>query len=208
MGYDWGPSLMSELRKRWIVLRHPHATINFEEPVRLGPRVSVQMPGAGTLVVGPNVEIRSDCLIEINGRGRVVIGEGSILNVGAILGCTTSLELGKRCIVGPHAYVSDGSHSYAGDMSKPFMERGYDYASVRLGDDVAVATKCTVTASMGDKALAAANSVVRTPVPTLYGVGGVPAGLLVYLGPEETEPEETKRKRLAYKAARARAALS
>jgi len=204
VGYGWGANLMSELRKRWILLRHPHATIRFEGPVRLGRRARVQIPGHGTLIVGPNVEIRSDCLIEIEGRGRVAIGEGTILNVGAILGCSTSLELGRRCIIGPHAYISDGSHSYAGDMSKPFMERGYDYAVVQLGDDAAVATKCTVTASVGEKSMVAANSVVRTPIPPLYGTGGVPARLIMYLGPEETEPEEGKRQRLAYEASRVR----
>lgn len=199
---------MSELRKGWILLRHPHATIRFEGPVRLGRRARVQIPDYGTLIVGPNVEIRSDCLIEITARGRIVIGEGSILNVGVILGCTTSLELGKRCVLGPHTYVSDGSYAYMSDMSKPLMERGYNFTPVRLGDDVAVATKCTVIASMGDRALAAANSMVRTDVPPLYLVGGVPAGLLVYLGPDGTEPEETKRERLEYKAARTAVAAS
>ncbi len=201
-GYGWGPNLMSELRKRWIVLRHPQATIRFEGPVRLGRRARVQMPGAGTLIVGPHVEIRSDCLIDVSGRGRIVIGEGCLLNVGVILASTTSLELGKRCIIGPHCYISDGTHSYAGDMSKPFMERGYDYAAVRLGDDVGVGTKCTVIASMGDKSMVGANSLVRTPIPPFYGTGGVPARLIRYLGPPETEPEDGKRERLAYEAER------
>lgn len=201
-GYGFGPDLMSELRKRWIVLRHPQATIRFEGPVRIGRRARVNMPGAGTLIVGPNVEIRPDCLIDVSGRGRIVIGEGCLLNVGTILASTTSLELSKRCIIGPHCYISDGTHSYAGDMSKPFMDRGYEYAAVRLGEDVGVGTKCTVIASMGDKSMVGANSLVRTPIPPFYGTGGVPARLIRYLGPPETEPEESKRERLAYQAER------
>ena len=34
IGYGWGPRIMSELRKRWILLSHPHANIVFEGPVQ------------------------------------------------------------------------------------------------------------------------------------------------------------------------------
>ena len=43
--YGWGPRLMSELRKRWIVWSHPHANIVFEGPVHIGPGFSLYIPG-------------------------------------------------------------------------------------------------------------------------------------------------------------------
>lgn len=53
IGYFWGPKLMSWLRKRWLLFRHPHAEIVFQGPVYLGPGFSLHVPGKGRFIVGP-----------------------------------------------------------------------------------------------------------------------------------------------------------
>ena len=50
LGYREGPRLMSALRKRWVLLRHPHAEIRFGRGVYLGPRFSLHMPGEGAFI--------------------------------------------------------------------------------------------------------------------------------------------------------------
>lgn len=203
IGYEIGPRLMSELRKRWVVLRHPGSTISFHPTSHLGPGFSLHMPRGGTFIVGPNVEIRRNFRAELGRRdASIVIGEGSVIGYDVIFGCTTSIELGKRVILGPQIYLSDGSHDYSADIKKAFLDRGYKFESVRLGDDSAVATHCTVTASMGERSMASANSLVRKAVPPFYAAAGVPARLARYFGPEDQEPEEGKRERLAWEADR------
>lgn len=202
LGYKHGPRLMSELRKRWVVLRHPGATIRFHPTSHIGPGFELHLPAGGTFIVGPNVEIRRNFRAELSRGAQIVIGEGAVIGYDVILGCSTSIELGKRVIIGPQVYLSDGSHDYSADIKKAFLERGYNFDAVKLGDDSAVATHCTVTASMGERAMASANSLVRKPVPPYYAVGGVPARLARYFGPEDEEPEEGRRERLAWEADR------
>lgn len=202
LGYRWGPRVMSELRKRWVILRHPGSEIRFEGQVRIGPGFNLHMPRGGTFIVGRNVEFRRNFLAEIGAAGRITIGEGAILGYDAILGCSTAIEIGKRCILGPGVYLSDGTHDYSADIKKAFLDRGYNFEVVRLGDDSAVAAKCTVTASIGERSMIAANSVVRKPVPPFYAAGGVPARLGRYFGPEDAEPEEGRRERLAWESER------
>src|SRR4051812_8064122 len=72
------PRLAWALRRRWLLLRHPHATVRFEGPCYLGPGFSLHIPDAGTFVVGPGVEFRRGFRAEISGEGRVTIGAGSV----------------------------------------------------------------------------------------------------------------------------------
>lgn len=202
-GYETGPRFMSEIRKRWVVLRHPGSTIRFHPTSHLGPGFSVHMRRGGTLIVGRDVEIRRNFRAELGRHdARIVIGEGSVIGYDVIFGCSTSIELGERVIIGPQVYLSDGSHDYSADIKKVFLDRGYRFEAVRLGDDSAVATHCTVTASIGERSMVSANSLVRKAIPPYYAVGGVPARLARYFGPEGDEPEEGRRERLAWESDR------
>lgn len=203
LGYETGPRAMSEARKRWVALRHPGSTIRFHPSARVGPGFSVEIRPGGTLIVGPDVEIRRNFRAELTRRdARIVIGKGSVIGHNVIFGCSTSIELGERVIIGPQVYLSDGSHDYSADIKKAFLDRGYRFQPVRLGDDSAVATHCTVTASIGERSMVSANSLVRKPVPPYYALGGVPARLARYFGPEGEEPEDGRRERLAWEADR------
>src|SRR5437588_1956180 len=92
IGYRRGPRLMSELRKSWVLFRHPHATIQFGRDVYLGPRFSLHMPLGGTLIVGDGVEFRRDFRAEFgNGPARIEIGAGSYLTYGVPIACSTTI---------------------------------------------------------------------------------------------------------------------
>src|SRR5689334_19681673 len=78
IGYFWGPRLMSWLRKRWVLLRHPHADIRFGKHVYLGPRFSLHMPDGGTFITGDIVEFRRGFRAEVGPEGVVSVGTGSV----------------------------------------------------------------------------------------------------------------------------------
>ena len=187
-GYYRGPLFMSALRRRWILLRNPHADIRFEGPVYLGPRFSLHMPHGGTFVVGPHVEFRRGFRAEIGPNGRVVIGAGSYLTYDVIITCDTSIEIGERCGLAQNTYVADGNHRFR-DLDVPFLAQGYDYRRIRIEDDVQIHSKCTIVNSIGRRSVIGANAVVAREVPPYCLAAGVPARVIDYFGPPDQRPE-------------------
>jgi acetyltransferase-like isoleucine patch superfamily enzyme len=188
-GYYRGPRLMSWLRKRWVLLRNPHADIRFEGPVYLGPGFSLHMPHGGTFVVGSGVEFRRGFRAEIGPQATVTIGAGSYLTYDVIIACSTTIEIGERCGVGQNTFVADGNHRYR-DLDKPFLAQGYDYRPVRIEDDVQIHSKCTIVNSIGTRSVIGANAVVSRPIPPYCMAAGVPARAIEYFGPPGEEPAQ------------------
>jgi acetyltransferase-like isoleucine patch superfamily enzyme len=182
IGYVRGPWLASWLRRRWLLLSHPHAHIEFRGPVYLGPGFSVFIPDAGTLIVGPGVEFRRGFRAEIHGDGRLVVGAGCVFTYDVLVQCTTSIEIGERCMFGQASMLVDGNHRFR-DLTKPMLAQGYDFRPIRIGDDATITTKCTVIADIGERAFIGANSVVTSPVPPFTVAAGVPARVIEEFGP-------------------------
>lgn len=180
---------MSKLRKWWVILRNPQATIQFEEPVYLGPGFSLHMPSGGTFIAGPAVEFRLRFRAELGPNARVTIGEGSHLTQDVVISCDTSIEIGKRCALAQGTFVVDGNHRYR-DPGLPFLAQGYDYRAIKIEDDVLVHAKCTIVNSIGKKSVIGANAVVIRPVPAYCLAAGVPAKVIDYFGPSGGEPSE------------------
>lgn len=191
LGYDLGPRAMSALRKRWVLLRNPHATIRFEGPVYLGPGFSLHIPDSGTFVVGPGVEFRRGFRAEVSGEGRLTIGAGSVFTYYVLVQCSTSIEIGERCMFGQSTIVVDGNHRFR-DLDRPMLAQGYDFSPIRIADDATVTTKCTIIADLGERCFVGANSVVTRPVPPFTVVAGVPARVVDYFGPPGGEPAELR----------------
>jgi acetyltransferase-like isoleucine patch superfamily enzyme len=184
IGYFHGPRMMSWLRRRWVLLRHPHADIRFTGPVYLGPGFSLHIPHGGSFIVGPGVEFRRGFRAEVE-HGRITIGEGSVFTYYVLMQCSTSIEVGKRCMFGQSTIIVDGNHRFR-DLDRPMLEQGYDFTPVRIGDDATVTTKCTIMADVGERAFIGANSVVTRPVPPFTVAVGAPAKPIEYFGPEPT----------------------
>lgn len=187
IGYGRGPLLMSALRKRWVVLRHPRARIEFAQHVHLGPGFSLHIPGSGTFIAGRGTEFRSGFRAEVGDNGRIVLGAGCVCTYNVLMQCSTSIEIGDRCMFGQSTIVVDGQHRFR-DLDAPMLNQGYDYCPLRIGDDATITSKATVMADIGERAVVAANAVVTKPVPAFTVAGGVPARLLEYFGPPGGEP--------------------
>jgi acetyltransferase-like isoleucine patch superfamily enzyme len=187
IGYVHGPRLMSALRQRWVLLRHPHADIRFGRNVYLGPRFSLDIPGAGSFIVGDDVEFRRDFRAEISGAGTIRIGSGSHFTYSVVIQCSTLIEIGERAMFGQSTLVLDGQHRFR-DLARPMLEQGYDFHEVHIGDDATITTKCTIMADIGTRAFVGANSVVTRPVPAYTVAVGAPARPVDYFGPPGGEP--------------------
>jgi acetyltransferase-like isoleucine patch superfamily enzyme len=180
---------MSWLRKRWVLFRNPHAHIEFQGPVYLGPGFSLHMPHGGTFIVGPGVEFRRGFRAEIGPEGRIVIGPGCYFTHDPILSCNTSIEIGARCGIAQAVFIVDGSHRYR-DLDRPFLDQGYNYRPIKIEDDAQIHSKCTIINNLGKRAIVAANAVVTTPIPAYCVAAGVPARVIDYFGPPGQAPPE------------------
>ena len=144
-----GPFAMSWLRKRWVMFRNPHAHIEFQGPVYLGPRFSLDMPRGGTFIVGPGVEFRRGFRAEFVGPdSRIAIGGGSAFTYDVVIQCGGTIEIGAHCIFAHAATVVDGSHRFR-DLDRPMLGQGYDLRHIKIADHVAVMAKATVIAVSG-----------------------------------------------------------
>jgi len=188
LGYRRGPKVASWLRQRWVIFRHPRAEIRFGRDVYLGPRFSLFIPENGAFVVGDGVEFRRDFRAEVSGQGRISIGGGTRCTYSVLMQCTTSIEVGERCMFGQSTIVVDGQHRFR-DLGRPMLEQGYDFEPIRIEDDAVITTKCTIMADVGRRAFIGANSVVTKPVPPYTVAVGAPARPIEYFGPPGQEPE-------------------
>lgn len=189
IGYRFGPRALSEVRKRWVLLRHPHADIRFQGPVYLGPGFSLHIPAGGSFIVGPGVEFRRGFRAEVEGTGRISIGAGSVCTYYVLMQCSTSIDIGERCVFAQSAIVLDGQHRFR-DLHVPMLHQGYDFTPVEIEDDAFVAAKCTVMASLGKRVVVGANSVVTRSIPAYTVAVGAPARPINYFGPPGLEPED------------------
>lgn len=189
VGYRRGPQLMSWLRKRWVIARHPLADIRFGRDVYLGPRFSLFIPENGSFIVGDSVEFRRDFRAEISGQGRVTIGSSSHFTYSVVIQCTTSIDIGERCVFAQGAILLDGQHRFR-DLTRPMLEQGYDFKPIRIEDDALITSKCTIMADVGQRAVVGANSVVTKPIPAYTVAVGAPAVPIDYFGPPDEKPAE------------------
>ena len=193
-GYRRGPMIMSRMRQRWVILRHPQADIRFGRNVYLGPRFSLFIPEQGSFIVGNDVEFRRDFRAEVSGQGRVTIGSGSVFTYSVLVQCTTTIEIGERCMFGQTTILLDGQHRFR-DLTRPMLEQGYDWHPLRIEDDATITTKCTIMADVGTRAFVGANAVVTRPIPPYTVAVGAPARPIDYFGPPGGEPEELRDER-------------
>lgn len=190
--YEYGSRAATAWRKLLIEATHLHCRVEFQGPVRLGPGFHLDIADHGTLIVGPGVDFRRGFVCEIHGEGRVVIGAGTTFTSSTLIQCSTSIEIGQRCAFGQSVLIVDGYHRYLG-LDRHWLDQGYDFRPIHIGDGVGVSDKCTVQADIGDRSMIASQSVVNRPVPAFSVAAGAPARVIRYFGPEESRPAQLAR---------------
>jgi acetyltransferase-like isoleucine patch superfamily enzyme len=179
---------MTWLRRLMIRATHLHCHVEFQGPVRIGPGFHLDIAGAGTLIVGPGVDFRRGFVCEIIGDGRVEIGAGTTFSSNVLIQCSTSIEIGTRCTFGQSVLIVDGYHRYTG-LDTHWLDQGYDYVPITIGDGVGVSDKCTIQASIGERAMIASQSAVNRDIPPYCVAAGSPARVVRYFGPDDQRPE-------------------
>lgn len=179
--YRLGGRVASEWRKFSVRATHRHCRVEFRGPVRLGPGFTLDIPGPGTLIVGAGVDFRRGFVCEIAGDGRVEIGDGCVFTSNTLIQCTTSIEIGPGVAVGQSALFVDGRHRWW-DPEVPLLGQGYDFRPVSVGAGATIMGKCSILASIGERAVIGAHSLVTSDIPAYTLALGVPARPVEYFG--------------------------
>lgn len=175
------PMLASKARLAIARATHRHCTLRFDRPVYAGPGFYLDIPEGGTLIVGPGVQFRRNVMIEIHGEGRVTIGRNVIFTYGALIQCSTSIDIGDEVVIGWNSILVDGGHRFD-DPDRHLLEQGYDFRPLTLANRSIVMTGCTIINSIGEGAIVGANSVVVDEVPARTLVAGSPAKVIRHIG--------------------------
>jgi acetyltransferase-like isoleucine patch superfamily enzyme len=186
--YQLGGKLATQARKLIIQATHRHCRVEFQGPVRLGPGFALDIPDAGSFLVGPGVDFRRGFVAEISGGGRITIGGGTTFTSHALLQCTTSIDIGEGCAFGQSLMIADGDHRF-NDPDLHLNEQGYEFRPIVIGRAATIMTKVTIINSIGERAVIGANSVVTKPIPAYCLAVGAPARVVDYFGPPELRPE-------------------
>jgi acetyltransferase-like isoleucine patch superfamily enzyme len=162
-----------------VVLRHPHK-----------------------IVVGDNVAIDDNCLLDAKGstNAGIRIGNGVFIGRNTILSCKNGdIEIGDRANVGfncelfsasrvvvgrdtllaAYVYLIGGDHA-AGDPGVPITAQPRRSLGISIGDGawIGAGAKILDGITIGARAVIGAGAVVRLPVPAGATAVGVPARLV------------------------------
>jgi acetyltransferase-like isoleucine patch superfamily enzyme len=187
--YVYGERAASAARRLATLATNAHADVRIARPVHIGPGFRLFMPQGGTFIVHPGCDFRRDFVCEISGGGHVEIGPGTTFTSSTLIQITTSLTIGRRAVFGQSAMIVDGNHRWR-DPDVHLLDQGYDFTPIEIGDGAVVMSKCTIFASLGERALVGAHSLVSRPVPAFCLAAGAPARVREYYGRPENRPPD------------------
>lgn len=168
------------LRRYWRLVRLRRSrNVLLEGLVFLGRDVQLYArPGHGRIVLGRWVHIGDGTKLRAH-DGTLRIGDKVVFGSDTRVNCQLDIEIGATTLVADWVYIADFDHRFE-DLDRPIKDQGIAKAPVRIGPDVWLGTKCTVTrgVSIGRGSVVAAHAVVTRDVPPYQVVAGVPARVL------------------------------
>ncbi len=128
--------------------------------------------------IGPYVEIRH--------WEHLRLGSNVSLHRGCYIDAIGGISIGNDVSVAHGSSILSANHQW-GDFSVPIRDNPIQLAEIRISDDVWIGCGCRILAgvSIRSRAVVAAGAVVIGDVASGTLVGGVPAGLLKKIGPDE-----------------------
>ena len=120
---------------------------------------------AWPLVIDANVWIRQP--------HNFAAGPGVVISRGAVLNCSTRLQLGAGCLIGYYSFLGTASHRVP-DAGEQIRDSGHDHAPIVLGNDSWVGAHACVLAgvALGHGAVVGAGTVVTKDI----GAGDIVVG--------------------------------
>lgn len=153
-------------------LRHPR--------VVFGPRCDVRS-GAHFLVArDATVQFGTGCVLDhgftLESTGRLEVGDRTVFGHHCTVAADRSVVIGRHCLIGELVSIRDHDHAFDA-TGEAILDQGRATAPVRIGDDVWIGAKATITrgVTIGSGAVVGAHAVVTGDLPAGCVAVGVPA---------------------------------
>lgn len=183
----WGGVRMTHYAVRSMLLRHyfqlAYPGVRCHPTVRFGRGVTIRAFDGGTLEIGAGSVVLDYAWLQSQG-GRLKLGQNCLIGRGAVIICSADLEIGDGVLTAEHVTIRDQDHIHQG--SGRLEAQGSTAAPIRIGSDVWLAAKVTVTkgVEIAPRAVVGANSVVTRSLDQRGVYGGAPARLIRAIEPD------------------------
>ncbi len=172
---------MLRLRRPGVVTR---GMVFLDRGVRITAR-----RGAGRIVLGRWVHVGAGTALRCH-EGTLSVGDKSVIGRDVSVNCYLDIEIGDSVLIADRVYISDFDHRYE-NLEVPIKDQGIVKSRVRIGRDVWIGTKATVTrgVTIGNGSVIGANAVVSRDVPARVVAVGVPARVVKSRAGEDEGPD-------------------
>jgi acetyltransferase-like isoleucine patch superfamily enzyme len=140
---------------------------------------ALQMLLEGRLEIGPHALFEPGVWLTSD-AGRIVIGEGALLNLNVMIAAVAHTEVGAHCMLANGCLVTDANHRFD-DPDKPVPWQGFTTKGPTvLEDNVWLGANVVVTSGVriGRRSVIGANSVVTEDIAPYSIAAGAPAKVL------------------------------
>ncbi|TMK58799.1 MAG: acyltransferase [Actinobacteria bacterium] len=163
------------LLRRWRINRHAaRGGFFIRHPVE---GEVLEALDEGRLVIGEGTLLEPGCWLTLAPEARIEIGAGCFLNRGVMIAAQERVEIGDHTMFANGCFVGDAEHRYD-DPEKPITWQGFtSKGPVKIGSNCWFGVHCVVTSgvAVGDRCVIGANSVVNRDVEAATIAVGAPA---------------------------------
>lgn len=140
--------------------------------IRTGLHLTVA--DGGSFAFGTNCVLDRGMTVEVEGSLRV--GDNVVFGHRCTVAAKGDIVIGDDCMIAEMVSIRDHDHE-TGDRRVPLRVQGARIAPVRIGRDVWIGGKVTITkgVTIGDQAIVGAGAVVTKDIPAGAVAVGVPA---------------------------------
>jgi acetyltransferase-like isoleucine patch superfamily enzyme len=139
---------------------------------------------------GARVRFGEGCVVDrgfdLECRGVVDVGDRTVFGHHCTVAADQSIVIGRGCLLAEMVSVRDHDHAFA-DPHRAVLDQGRSTAPVRIGDNVWLGAKVTVTkgVTIGSNVVVGAHAVVTADLPDGCVAVGIPARVI---GPRDGKP--------------------
>lgn len=131
------------------------------------------------IIIGDGTVIQPRAILETGPGGRIELGKMNSVNPYCVLYGHGGLTTGDYVRIAAHTVIIPADHVFE-DTNTPIARQGLTKQGIRIGDDVWIASGCTILdgVEIGAGCVIAAGAVVNRSVASFSVVGGVPAKVI------------------------------
>jgi acetyltransferase-like isoleucine patch superfamily enzyme len=166
------PGVALGRRVRIIVSPASRSSLTVGAGSLIGDGVQIVLSG-GQALLGEKVDIRQGSRIVV--AGRLDLAGSNVLQAGCSLHCDERITVAPLAVLSEYVTVVDSAHHYT--TPEEWILDNVRTSPVSIGFNAWVGAKATIARGVriGDHAIVAANSLVRSDVPDGHLASGVPA---------------------------------